>query len=129
MSEIKVDYFPSKDETEKIIHYGLEVHSKLGFGFLEAVYKDALEFEFELNDIPFTREKEYEIYYKGSLLNHRFYADFVVFDSVILEVKAKSDIASIDVAQAINYLSCSGCKVGLILNFGKEKLQMKRLLL
>jgi len=127
MTEIKAEYFPLKEETEAIIHLGFEIHSILGFGFLEIVYKDALEFEFLKNDMIFAREKEYVVQYKNSILRHRFWADFVVFDSVILEVKAKEGIAADDLARMINYLKCSACKVGLILNFGRDKLQIKRL--
>ena len=127
MPEIRTEYFPLKEETEAIIHVGLEVHKTLGFGFLEIVYKDALEYEFLKNDILFTREKEYIIQYKDSILRHKFYADFVVFNSVVLEVKAKEGIAADDMARMINYLKCSGCKVGLILNFGRTKLDIKRM--
>jgi GxxExxY protein len=67
------------------------------------------------------------IYYKETILRHRFYADFVVFDKVIVEIKAKErGIAEEDYAQTLNYLKCSGCKVGLILNFAKLKLEIKR---
>jgi len=127
MPEIRTEYFPLKEETEAIIHLGLEVHKTLGFGFLEIVYKDALEYEFLKNDILFTREKEYSVHYKDSVLTHKFYADFIVFDSVVLEVKAKDGIAAEDVARMINYLKCSCCKVGLILNFGRNKLEIKRM--
>ncbi|SRR5258705_9318469 len=127
MPEIKVEYFPLKEETEAIIRLGFEVHKALGFGFLEIVYKDALEYEFEKNDIFFVREKEYLVRYKESILRHKYHADFVVFDSVVLEVKAKEGIASDDMARLINYLKCSGCKVGLILNFGRNKLDIKRM--
>ena len=127
MADIRNEYFPLKDETDAIIHLGFEVHKNLGFGFLEIVYKDALEYEFRNNDIPFEREKEYIVHYKNIILRHRFYADFIVFDSVILEVKAKEGIANDDMACTINYLKCSGCKVGLILNFGRNKLEIKRL--
>src|SRR6185503_2189437 len=127
MPEIRTEYFPLKEETEAIIHLGLEVHKTLGFGFLEIVYKDALEYEFLKNDILFTREKEYSVHYKDSVLTHKFYADFIVFDSVVLEVKAKDGIAAEDVARMINYLKCSCCKVCLILNFGRNKLEIKRM--
>lgn len=127
MSEIRNQYFPLKDETDVIIHLGYEVYSTLGFGFLEIVYKDALEYEFRRNDILFGREKEYIVNYKDIILRHNFFADFIVFDSVILEVKAKEGIANDDMARTINYLKCSGCKVGLILNFGRSKLEIKRL--
>lgn len=128
MAEIRSEHFPLKDETEAIIHLAFEVYDNLGSGFLEIVYKDALMHEFNENDIEFEREKEYTIRYKDILLNHRFYADFVVFDSVILEVKAKQGITNEDIAQMINYLKCSGCQVGLILNFAKNKLEIKRVI-
>lgn len=106
MADIRNEYFPLKDETDAIIHLGFEVHKNLGFGFLEIVYKDALEYEFRNNDIPFEREKEYIVHYKDIILRHRFYADFIVFDSIILEVKAKEGIANDDMACTINYLKC-----------------------
>ena len=119
--------YPLQKETDIIIGLALEVHKILGPGFLEIVYKDALEYEFNVNDHLFRREIEYKVEYKGTILKHLFYADFVVFDKIILEVKAKQGgIASEDLAQAINYLKVSGCKVGLILNFASSKLQIKR---
>jgi GxxExxY protein len=127
MTEIRNEYFPLKEETDAIIHLGFEVHNNLGFGFLEIVYKDALEYEFRKNDILYTREKEYIVHYKDTILKHNFYADFIVFESVILEVKAKEGIANDDMARTINYLRCFGCKVGLILNFGRSKLEIKRI--
>lgn len=124
--KITQDYFPLRDETETIIRIGIEIHRQLGHGFLEIVYKDALEYEFRSRDIFYEREKEYVIPYKDIILPHLFYADFVVLEKIILEVKAKESIADEDMAQIINYLKCSGCKVGLILNFGKVKLDIKR---
>lgn len=121
--------FPLQKETDAIIGAGIEVHKCLGAGFLEIVYKDALELEFRQKKVFFEREKEYPVEYKGTTLPHSFYADFVVFESVILEIKAKMDIANEDIAQTLNYLKCSGCKVGLILNFGRTTLGIKRLTL
>lgn len=119
--------YPFQEETGAIIKLGYEIHKHLGAGFLEVVYKDAFEYEFELNEIEFKREEEYTIRYKGKVLKHKFYADFVVFGNVILEIKAKEGgIAEEDYAQTINYLKASGCKVGLILNFAKLKLEIKR---
>lgn len=119
--------YPLQDETEKIIKIGIEIHKILGAGFLEIVYKDAFEYEYRNQDVLYEREKEYIIQYKSIILPHKFYADFVVFDKVIVEIKAKEGgIAEEDYAQTINYLKCSGCKVGLILNFGKMKLEIKR---
>ena len=119
-------YFHLREETDEIIGVGIEARKHLGSGFLEIVYKDALEFEFREKRINFEREKKYIISYKETILPHQFYADFVVFDKVILEIKAKNGIAEEDMAQTLNYLKCSGCKVGLILNFGKSKLGIKR---
>lgn len=126
MSEIIKKYFPLRTETDLIIETGIEIHRKLGSGFLEVVYKDALEYEFNSQEILYEREKEYVVQYKSVILPHKFYADFVVFDKVILEIKAKDGIAPEDLAQTINYLKCSGCKVGLVLNFGKSRLDIKR---
>ncbi|MBK9730753.1 MAG: GxxExxY protein [Chitinophagaceae bacterium] len=125
---IRIENFPLKDETDIIIGVGMEIHRILGFGFLEIVYKDAYEYELRKRGIFYQREKEYAIPYKDIILPHKFYADFVVFDKVILEVKAKSEIADDDLARTINYLKCSGCKVGLILNFGRVKLDIKRVI-
>ncbi len=121
------EQYPLQEETEQIIKTGIEIHRLLGAGFLEIVYKDAFEYEYRKQAIPFEREKEYQIQYKEVILPHRFFADFVVFDKVIVEIKAKEGgIAEEDYAQTINYLRCSGCKVGLILNFGRMKLEIKR---
>lgn len=116
-------------ETSEIIGLAMEVHKTLGKGFSEIVYKDALEYEMKMNAITYTREKEYLVSYKEIILPHRFYADFVVFDSVVLEVKAKKDIVEAHYAQTINYLAASTCKVGLILHFGEPSLIYKRVIL
>jgi len=118
-----------KEESFKIIGICMEVHNNLGKGFLEIVYKDALEYEFNKNELSFEREKEYSVRYKDIILPHRFYADFVVFDKIILEVKGMTGIADEHVAQTLNYLKVSGCKLGLIVNFGELSLQYKRVVL
>jgi GxxExxY protein len=118
-----------KEESFKIIGICMDVHNNLGKGFLEIVYKDALEYEFKKDDIPFERENEYEVHYKGILLPHKFYADFVVYDKIILEIKWMSGIADEHIAQTLNYLKVSGNKLGLLVNFGKLQLQYKRILL
>lgn len=106
-----------------------EVFKNLGPGFLEIVYKDALEFEFYDNNISFDREKEYQVQYKDIILPHKFYADFVVMDKIILEVKAVSGISDQFVAQAINYLKVSGLRLALIVNFGEINLNIQRIVL
>lgn len=118
--------YPFQEQTRSIIGTGIDIHKTLGFGFLEIVYKDAFEYELRQRDIFYKREKMYDVVYKEIILPHKFYADFVVFDQIILEIKAKDGIAPEDIAQTLNYLKCSGCKVGLILNFGRMKLDIKR---
>lgn len=118
-----------KDEAYKFIGICMEVHNNLGAGFLEIVYKDALEFEFRRAGLFYEREKEYVVNYKRTILPHKFYADFVVLGQVILEVKGKSGIAEEDVAQALNYLKVSGNRLAMIVNFGEIKLNSKRVVL
>ena len=118
-----------KDESYQIIGKCIEVHNNLGAGFLEIVYKDALEFEFRKANIPYEREKMYDVNYKGIILPHKFYADFVVFDKIILEVKGVSGIADEFIAQALNYLKVSSNQLALIVNFGELKLNYKRIVL
>lgn len=88
-----------------------------------------MEYEFQLAGISFEREKEYFINYKEIVLLHKFYAEFIVFDKIILEVKAISDINDKSIAQAINYLSASKCKLSLIVNFGELKLNYRRIII
>lgn len=118
-----------KQESYAIIGICMEVHNSLGSGFSEIVYKDALEYEMNQAGIIYEREKEYAVHYKGTILPHKFYADFVVFDKIILEVKGTSDIADEHIAQAINYLKVSENKLALVINFGEIKLNYKRIVL
>ena len=118
-----------KEESYKIIGICMDVHNNLGPGFLEIVYKDALEYEFRNLKIPYEREKRYEVNYKGVILPHKFQADFVVFDRIVLEVKAVSGITEEFIARAINYLKVSCMKLSLIVNFGELKLNYKRVVL
>lgn len=115
-----------KDESYKIVGLCMEVHSELGMGFKEIVYKDAMEYEFAKNNIPFRREKKYEIVYKGIVLPHSYSADFIVYESIILEVKATSMIVTSFVKQTINYLKASGLQLGIIANFGEKSFVSKR---
>ena len=101
----------------------------LGRGFLEIVYKDAIEYELRRKDIFYKREKEYTITYKDIILPHKYFADFVILNDIILEVKAQEGIAEKHYLQTINYLKVSGCKVALILNFGEDTLKIKRVVL
>ena len=118
-----------KQESYTLMGISMEVHNQLGAGFLEIVYKDALEYEFRRAGIPFEREKMYEVRYKDVILPHKFYADFVVFDSIILEVKGVNAISDPAIAQAINYLKVSNNPLAIIVNFGELKLNYKRIVL
>lgn len=116
-----------QEDSYRIIGICMEVHNNLGPGFLEIVYKDALEYEFSKANIPYQREKEYVVHYKDIILKHKFNADFVIYDKIILEVKAVSGIVDEFIAQAINYLKVSNNKLALIVNFGELKLNTKRI--
>lgn len=118
-----------KEESYKIIGICMEIHKILGKGFLEIVYKDAIEYEFINRQIPFEREKEFSINYKNYILPHKYYADFIVYDEIILEVKAVNGIVDEFIKQTLNYLAISKCKLGLIVNFGEESLKYKRIVL
>ena len=124
----EVDY-PLKKETGEIIGICMEIHRILGRGFLEVVYKDCLQIEFKNREIFYEREKEYEIDYKGVILPHKFFADFVVLGDIILEIKAQNGIIDEHYKQTINYLAVSECTVALIINFGEESLKFKRVVL
>lgn len=118
-----------KEESYKIIGLCMEVHKILGKGHSEVVYKDALEYEFKINSIPFEREKIYEIGYKDIILPRKYIADFVVYDEIIFEVKAISQLTNSDIKQTLNYLASSRNKLGLLANFGEDSLKYKRIIL
>ncbi len=118
-----------KAESFRIIGLCTEVHRLLGKGHSEVVYKDALEYEFGQNQIPFSRENEYRIRYKAIFLPHKYFADFVVFDKILLEAKAIEGLTNAHVKQVLNYLAASKLKLGLLVNFGEDSLTYKRVLL
>ena len=116
-----------EEETYKIIGAAMEVHSRLGSGFLEAVYQEALAIEFEKRSIPYIKEAKLEITYKERTLLKFYQADFICYDKIIVETKAQKELTGIDEAQVINYLKATGLKIGLLINFGAESLEHKRL--
>ncbi|WP_300663271.1 GxxExxY protein [Fluviicola sp.] len=118
-----------KKEAYDVIGSCMEVHQNLGDGFSEIVYKDALEYELKRENIPFIREKEFKVHYKDIILPHYFYADFVVVDSIILEIKAVSQLTKSHYAQVINYLAVSNLPLGLLVNFNEDSLKYKRFVL
>jgi GxxExxY protein len=85
----------------------MEVHKTLGPGFLEIVYKDELEYELSNANIQYEREKKFEVHYKDIILPHKFYADFIFDDSIILEIKSSNGITTEYLAQTFNYLKVS----------------------
>lgn len=121
--------FLYQDESYRIIGAALNVHRLLGCGFLEAVYGDALALEFDAQGIPFEREKAIDIMYKGQPLSHKYYADFVCYGKIIIELKALNELSDHHYAQVLNYLKASNMKLGLLLNFGEATLKTKRVVL
>ena len=116
-----------EDLTEKIIDAAFEVHKTLGCGFLEAVYQEAIGIEYGLRDIPFESQKQLEIKYKGVTLRKKYSPDFLVFSKIILDIKSEAKLTNIDEAQLHNYLKATGFKVGLLINFGTTRIEIKRI--
>lgn len=124
-----LDEYYLKDETYSIIGLCMEVHKVLGKGHNENVYGDALEYEFKMNNIPYEREKQYNINYKDIVLPGYYFSDFTVFGEIILELKAIQTLTSSETKQVLNYLAASKNKIGLLVNFGEDSLKYKRLIL
>ncbi|SEP58713.1 GxxExxY protein [Flavobacterium urocaniciphilum] len=118
-----------KSESYKLMGIMFDIHSNLGKGFSEIVYKDAIEYELKKSLIFFEREKEYSVKYKDVFLKHKFYADFVLLDKIILEVKCCDYISDSHIAQTMNYLKVSNNKLGIIVNFNNNSLEYKRIVL
>lgn len=112
--------------TYAVIGAAFEVHRVLGTGFLELLYKDALEIEFARREIPFRREIFCNIDYKGHRLRGDYKVDFICFEEIVLEIKARSVISPADHAQVINYLAATKLPIGLLFNFGTPKLEYRR---
>jgi GxxExxY protein len=112
--------------THAIIGAAMEVHSIIGPGHLEAVYQEYLEIEFELRKIPFIPQPRLEIFYKERKLEKFYIPNFIVYNGVIVEIKAEKSLTKVDEAQLINSLIISRHNVGLLLNFGEESLRYKR---
>jgi GxxExxY protein len=114
-------------QTFAIIGAAMDVHRTLGHGFLEAVYQQALAVEFESRNIPFRREQTIPVVYKGRTLEASYKADFVCYESVIVELKAIGALTKVDDAQVINYLKATGMKRAVLFNFGCPQLEYRRL--
>ena len=116
-----------KEEIYQIVGAAMEVHRELGCGFLEPVYQEALELEFQHRGFPYEREAKLDILYKGQLLKKYYEADSICFDKIIVELKALSELTSEHESQLLNYLKATGLKVGLLINFGTQSLEYKRM--
>lgn len=117
-----------KEHTYKIIGVLFDVHNELGGGLLEVVYADTVEYELKNRNIPYEREKKYQIHYKDIVLPHHFFADFVVFDKIILELKSASHLHDTYFAQCLNYLKISKLKLAILANFEANKLIHHRII-
>lgn len=104
----------------------MEVHRALGCGFLEAVYQEAMELELAARGVPFVPQVELPVFYKGRQLKTYYKADLLCFESVIVELKALSQMSGVEEAQILNYLKATGFRTGLLLNFGTRSLQYRR---
>lgn len=116
-----------KDESYMIIGACMEVHKKLGSGFLESVYAEALEVEFKKSNIPYEREKKLPVYYDGKSLKKFFKTDFVCFNAIIVELKSTGFISENDKRQSLNYLKATQFKLGILANFGTPSLSYYRI--
>ncbi len=116
-----------KEEVYAIVGAAMEVHKELGPGFLEAIYQEALEIEFTTRGIPFESQKELAIYYKGHRLKKTYAVDFLVYEKVVVELKALDHLTSKEESQLLNYLKATGLEVGVLVNFGAASLEWKRM--
>ena len=121
--------YPLQEEVYAIIGACMDVHTELGQGFLEVIYKDALEIELTARNIPFEREKMFTVFYKGKELKRKYFADFFVYDQIVLEVKAQEGIIDQLYPQTLNYLAACKQPLAVLVNFGEAALKWKRLIL
>jgi GxxExxY protein len=124
-----MDDMPFKEECFQLVGFCMEIHRELGRGQNEALYKDALEVELTRASIPYLREKRYDVVYKGAVLPHHYFADFVISEKILFEGKAVEKLASPHLRQTMNYLAISKLRLGLLVNFGGESLEWKRVIL
>ena len=112
--------------TYQIIGCAMQVHNTLGNGFQEVIYQRCLAIEMERTGIDFAREVDQEIYYEGISVGTRR-ADFIVGNRVVVELKALTALEDVHIAQAKNYVVAYGFPVGLLVNFGAQKLEYRRI--
>ncbi len=114
-----------KDTSYKIVGLAMEVHSKLGYGFLEKVYENAMMVLFRRESISAKQQAPITVYFDGEIVGD-YYADILVEDKIILELKALEKITDAHRAQTLNYLKATGLRLAILLNFGKQKLEYER---
>ena len=112
--------------TQQIIGCAMEVHKQLGPGFQEVIYQRCLALEFSATGLRFGREIEYPIYYKGRKVGTRR-ADFIVDSRIVVELKALTALEDVHLVQAKNYVRAYNLEIGLLINFGGNRLEFKRL--
>ncbi|MCK9457725.1 MAG: GxxExxY protein [Candidatus Riflebacteria bacterium] len=117
----------NEEMTNKILNACMEVHNELGNGFLEPVYQEALEEEFKLQGIVYEREKLLPIMYKGKKLTKDYFADFLCYQEIIVEIKSVSTLSKPHKAQVLNYLNAANLRIGLLVNFGETSLKWQRI--
>jgi GxxExxY protein len=116
-----------KEEVYAVVGAAIEVHKELGFGFLEAVYQEAMEIELRQRQIPYEAQVPLTILYQGRQLTKEYVSDLVCYGQIIVELKALDQLSGGEEAQLLNYLKATGLRVGLLINFGNSaKLEWKR---
>jgi GxxExxY protein len=118
-----------KEEVYAIVGAAMEVHREKGCGFSEPVYQECMEIELANRNVPAEAQKEMKIFYKGRLLQKTYFADFVAYGKIIVELKALDKLTPREEAQVINYLKSSGLEVAVLINFGATSLEWKRIVL
>ena len=118
-----------REETHRLIGFCMELHRELGKGHDEVPYKDALVVELSRAQISFARENKYEVKYKDVILPHFYRADFVIRDKIVFEAKAVERLTDTHIKQVLNYLAPSKLRLGLLVNFGTDSLEWKRVIL
>lgn len=126
MTQSDADQNNRDPEPYAIIGAAMAVHGELGCGFLEAVYQEALERELMARRIPYEREVELPVFYRGERLNAFYKADFICFSSIIVELKALKQLSGTEESQVLNCLKASGLHKAILLNFGAPRLDYNR---
>ena len=127
MNEKEIVY---KDESYRIMGACFEVYKVMGSGFVEPVYQECMELELAIQGLPFRPQAALSLSYKNRQLRRKYTPDFILFDKIVLEIKAIKELADEHRAQVFNYLKATGCRLGLLVNFGHyPKVEYERIVL